>query len=83
MPDFDFLLTDIKRQKQIAEEALAKAEEIGRLLKEGSITDTNAQKALQESKESLLSLASSLARNANATTDSANTVLEIVKRSSY
>ena len=82
MPDFDFLLNDIQRQKEIAEDALKKAQEIDKLLKSGSITESSAKAALEQSKAGLLSLAGDLARNANATTASANTVLEIVKRSS-
>jgi len=83
MSNFDFLLTDIGQQKRIAQGALNKAEEIEQLLKDGNITDENAKKALEESKDWFLIVARELARNINTTASTANTVLKNIKRSSF
>ncbi len=78
MADLKELLTqDIKRQKDVAEEALRKAQELDRVLQDPN-TDQRAKDQLQQARNTLLEIARSLAAN---TTSTSSAAVEIIRKS--
>jgi hypothetical protein len=76
--DLKFLSLDIKRQQEIAQQALDEAKKLDTVLSSEAATSPDAKELkekLQEAKEMLLRVARELAVNANTTSSNAITVV--------
>ena len=76
--DLKFLSLDIKRQQEIAQQALDEAKKLDSVLSSEAATSPDAKELkekLQEAKEMLLRVARELAVNANTTSSNAITVV--------
>jgi len=76
--DLKFLSLDIKRQQEIAQQALDEAKKLDSVLTSEAATSPEAKELkekLQEAKETLLRVARELAVNANTTSSNAITVV--------
>jgi hypothetical protein len=71
--DLDFLNKDIKRQQEIAQQALDEAKRLDKLLKSPEVPEA-LRSELEESKASFLRVARELAANATTTSSSAITI---------
>jgi hypothetical protein len=71
MTDFSFLTEDVRRQREIAQEALEQARKIDALLKEPTnvslATNPALKETLESTKKALLKVAGDLATNAIST----------------
>lgn len=76
--DFSFLSEDVRRQREIAEQALAEAKRVDELLKE--TTEPKIKEGLEKTKKTLLDVASGLAVNATSTSTATVTVLGAVTK---
>jgi hypothetical protein len=76
--DFGFLFQDVKRQRELAQQALNEAKCIDELLKEEP--DNPRKPQLEEAKRKWLDMARSLAENANTTSLSGLTVISAIIR---
>jgi hypothetical protein len=65
--DFSFLNDDLRRQREIAREALEAAKRIDELLKVTTTIELSSKEKLEDAKKTLLSVASQLAENATHT----------------
>jgi hypothetical protein len=75
MTDFSFLIDDVRRQREIAQEALEQARKIDALLREATnaslATNTSVKETLENTKKTLLKVADDLAANAISTSSAA------------
>ena len=77
MPDdLSFLNKDVKRQQEIAQEALEEAKRLDELLQSKDVPEALKPK-LEKTKQSLLRVARDLATNATLTSNSAISALSI------
>jgi uncharacterized membrane protein YgaE (UPF0421/DUF939 family) len=67
--DFSFLSEDVRRQREIAEQALEEAKRVDALLKD--TTDPKLKGELEKTRETLLNVARGLAVNATSTSSAA------------
>ncbi len=72
-PDFSFLSDELRRQRELAQEALDEAKRIDKIL--AGIDEPKVKEALTMTKETLLNLASGLAANATSTSSAATITL--------
>jgi hypothetical protein len=72
------LSTDVKRQQEIAQEALNEAKKLDDFLSQQVPDPATLRQQLAEAKESFLQLARKLAINANTTSNTAITVISSV-----
>jgi hypothetical protein len=79
MTDFSFLMEDVRRQREIAREALEQARKIDALLKEPTnvslATNPDLKETLERSKKTLLKVAEDLATNVISTSSAATIAL--------
>ena len=75
MTDFSFLIDDVRRQREIAQEALEQARKIDALLREATntslATNSSVKETLENTKKTLLKVADDLAANAISTSSAA------------
>jgi uncharacterized protein with PhoU and TrkA domain len=75
MTDFSFLIDDVRRQREIAQEALEQARKIDALLREATnaslATNTSVKETLENTKKTLLKVADDSAANAISTSSAA------------
>jgi hypothetical protein len=75
LTDFSFLIDDVRRQREIAQEALEQARKIDALLREATnaslATNTSVKETLENTKKTLLKVADDLAANAISTSSAA------------
>jgi len=74
--DFGFLFQDVKRQRELAQEALDEAKRIDEVLKENPKTENRAE--LEEFKRKWLQMARALAENANTTSTTGSTTISTI-----
>jgi hypothetical protein len=79
MTDFSFLTEDVRRQREIAQEALEEARKIDALLRDTTnvsfATNTTLKETLESTKKTLLKVAADLATNAISTSSATITFL--------
>jgi len=73
-PDFNFIKTDIEKQRQAAQVALDEAARIEDILIK--VTDPSVKEKLGQTKSTLVKLAHDLANNVTTTADSANAAIK-------
>ena len=74
--DFRFLFEDVKRQRELAQQALDEAKRIDAFLKENP--EIGHRDELEAAKAKWLEMARALAENANTTSQSGSTAVTIV-----
>jgi hypothetical protein len=72
------LTESVRRQREIAQEALAEAREIDGLLQTGNVTDPVVRQKLEKTKSMALKVARDLAANATATSSSVQSTFELI-----
>ena len=79
MTDFSFLMEDVRRQREIAREALEQARKIDALLKEPTnaslAANPDLKETLESTKKALLKVADDLATNVISTSSAATIAL--------
>ena len=79
MTDFSFLTEDVRRQREIAQEALEQARKIDALLKDTTnvslATNATVKETLESTKKTLLKVAEDLATNVISTSSAATITL--------
>jgi Skp family chaperone for outer membrane proteins len=73
--DFGFLFQDVKRQRELAQQALDEAKRIDELLKNPEIAN---REHLEEARRKWLEMARALAENANTTSSSGSTTISTI-----
>jgi hypothetical protein len=73
--DFTFLSDDVRRQRELAQEALDEAKRLSKLLNGKSTIDPELKENLEKTKDRLLNVARSLAANAASTSSAATIAL--------
>lgn len=73
--DFSFLSDDVRRQRELAQEALDEAKRLSELLNGKTTMDPELKKNLEKTKDRLLNVARSLAVNAASTSSAATVAL--------
>ena len=74
--DFRFLHSDVKRQRELAQEALAEAVRIDEILKADQAGSDHAE--LEKAKKKFLEMANALAENAIRTSTSGSTTITVL-----
>ena len=74
--DFGFLLQDVRRQRELAQEALGEAKRIDELLK--ADPNISNRQELEVTKQKWLKMARELAENASTTSQAGTTTITIV-----
>jgi hypothetical protein len=73
--DFSFLSDDVRRQRELAQEALDEAKRLSELLNGKRTLDPDLKENLEKTKDRLLSVARNLAANAASTSSAATIAL--------